>query len=179
MDFHIIPECHVDTNLIETLVPPERGGYNHQMGCPNVAKKMTEDKLLKDGFALGIIDKDKKEIDYAKSFDEIENRAQLRLLKHPLKNHYFIQIIPAMEKWIVENAEEVGIDLSDYGLPNDFNELRRYSKSVKTKKDDRFKRLFKEMKNQNASGVLLLSKWVKYLKQHPYNADLNFFKEEL
>jgi hypothetical protein len=60
MDFHIIPECYLDTNLIETLVPPEGDGYNHQMGCPNVAKKMTEGKALKDGFALGIIDKDKK-----------------------------------------------------------------------------------------------------------------------
>lgn len=24
----IIPECYIDTNLIETLVPPSRG-YNH------------------------------------------------------------------------------------------------------------------------------------------------------
>ena len=42
----------------------------------------------------------------------------------------------------------------------------------------RFKRLFKELKNQNASGVLLLSKWVTYLKLHPYDVDLNFFKED-
>ncbi len=177
MDFHIIPECYVDTNLIETIVPPERGGYNHQMGCPNVAKKMTEDKVLKGGFALGIIDKDKKEIDYAKGFDVIANTSQLILLKHPDKNHYFIQIIPAMEKWILYCANEVGIDMVEFGLPNDFNELRRYSKSVKTKKDDRFKRLFKSLIKQNATGVILLSKWIIYLKEHPYDADLDFFKE--
>ncbi len=175
MDFHIIPECYVDTNLIETIVPPERNGYNHQMGCTMVAKKMIEDKALKDGFALGIIDKDKKEIEYAKAFNEIVSTAQLTLLKHPTKNHYFIQIMPAMEKWIIQNAEAVGIDMLDFGLPNDFNELKRYSKSVKSKKDDHFKRLFKALKKQNATGVLLLSKWITYLKAHPYDADLDFF----
>jgi hypothetical protein len=175
MDFHIIPECYVDTNLIETIVPPEGNGYNHQMGCPNVAKKMTEDKALKDGFALGIIDKDKKEIAYAKGFDLIADAAQLILLKHPTKNHYFIQIVPAMEKWIIFQAAEVGIDLATYGLPDDFNELKHCSKTLKTKKDDRFKRLFKALIKEKATGVVLLAQWITYLKAHPYNADLDFF----
>jgi hypothetical protein len=175
MDFHIIPECYVDTNLIETLVPPERGGYNHQMGCPNVAKKMIE--ALRDDFALGIIDKDKKEIDYAKSFHLIADTGQLILLKHPTKPHYFIQIIPAMEKWIMYQANEVGIDLTDYGLPNDFNDLRHYSKTIKTKRDDRFKRLFKALIKANATAVVQLSIWVSYLKDHLYDAELSFFKD--
>ena len=178
MDFHIIPECYVDTTLIETIVPPKIG-YNHQMGCPNVAKKMTEDKFLKDDFALGIIDKDKKEIEYAKLFEEIADRNQLKLLKHPNKHHYFIVIIPAMEKWIMHNAEEVGVNLSDYDLPNDFEMLKKQSKSTKTKKDDRFRRLFKALKKQEASGVMLLMAWINYLKEHPYDADLDFFRYDM
>jgi hypothetical protein len=162
MDFHIITECYVDTNLIETIVPPEKGGYNHQMGCPNVAKKMTEDKALKEGFALGIIDKDKKKIAYAKTFNLVVDAEQLRLLKHPTKNHYFIQIVPA-------------IDMSTYGLPTNFNDLKYISKTLKSKKDVRFKQLFKDLLKENATGVVLLAKWINYLKEHPYNADLAFF----
>lgn len=36
----IIPECYVDTNLVETLVCP--AGCNHQKGCNQVAKVMQE-----------------------------------------------------------------------------------------------------------------------------------------
>ena len=44
MDLAIIPECFVDTNLIETLIPPI-SQYNHQKGCGTVTKVMKE-KLL-------------------------------------------------------------------------------------------------------------------------------------
>lgn len=39
VDF-VIPECYIDTNLVETLACP--GGYNHQKGCNQVAKIMQE-----------------------------------------------------------------------------------------------------------------------------------------
>lgn len=51
---HIIPECYIDTNLVETLVPTKKG-YNHQTGCNKVVGLMQNMKQLKDGFALGII----------------------------------------------------------------------------------------------------------------------------
>lgn len=37
---YIIPECYVDTNLVETLVCTY--GCNHQKGCNQVAKVMQE-----------------------------------------------------------------------------------------------------------------------------------------
>lgn len=40
-ELYIIPECYVDTNLIETLVPTAKG-YNHQKGCNNVVKVMKD-----------------------------------------------------------------------------------------------------------------------------------------
>ena len=45
-ELYIIPECYVDTNLIETLVPTAKG-YNHQKGCNNVVKVMKEKFGLK------------------------------------------------------------------------------------------------------------------------------------
>ncbi len=59
----------------------------------------------------------------------------------------------------------------------DLHILPKHTKVKTSSKDDNFKKLFKTMQNQNASGVLLLIKWITYLKTHPYNADLDFFKE--
>ncbi len=39
MDLSVLPECYVDTCLIETIVPPDKH-YNHQKGTGTVAKKM-------------------------------------------------------------------------------------------------------------------------------------------
>ncbi len=44
----IIPECYIDTNLVETLVCT--GGCNHQKGCNTVAKVM-QDKFGDSGFS--------------------------------------------------------------------------------------------------------------------------------
>ena len=178
MDLHIIPECYVDTNLIETLVPPDgRRGYNHQKGCPNVAKTMREHAQLKDGFAVGIIDKDKRELDYAEIFDIIVDNEQLQLLKHPEKHHYFIRIVPIMERFILTNAEEVGIDLKEYGLSSDLTTLCKMAKKIDSKDDAKFKRLFKDLKKKGASGVVKLADWVTYLKENNYNTDLEYFKD--
>ncbi|HUZ59506.1 MAG TPA: hypothetical protein VMU83_12065 [Hanamia sp.] len=104
MDQSIIPECFVDTNLIETLVPPT-GQYNHQKGCGTVAKVMKQ--RFADRFALGIIDRDKHEVDYLKEFNEICTSGSLILHKHKIKHHYIIQINPAIERFILKSVNEV------------------------------------------------------------------------
>ena len=64
---YIIPECYVDTNLVETLVC--KAGCNHQKGCNQVAKVMQE--KFADRFAVGIIDADKRKPGYLNNFNEI------------------------------------------------------------------------------------------------------------
>ena len=174
MDLHILPECYVDTNLVETIT---KSYYNHKHGCNNVVKAMLEANHLKDGFALGIVDEDKKILKYTQEFKVIADKGQLKLLKHPLKNHYLIYVVPAIEKWIIQNADEVNLHLSEYNLPHDYSELQKHTKVKTSSKDEDFKKLFKTLMKQNATGVILLSKWITYLKTHPYNTDLDFFKE--
>ena len=175
MDLHILPECHVDTNLVETIVPPTKSGYSHRNGCDNVVKAMLEAKGLKDGFALGIVDEDKKRLKYSEEFELIADRTYLKLLKHPLKDHYLIYIVPAVEKWIIYNADEVNINLSDFGFPHNFSELTKHTKVQDSSKNPKFKKLFKALIKAEASGMMLLHKWINYLKEHPYDANLDFF----
>jgi hypothetical protein len=79
-----MPECYADTLLIEILVP-SKGGYNHKFGCFNVEAEMKSGKL-KDQFAVGIIDKDKSQIEYLAEFDEIDKvEGSLILWRHDNK----------------------------------------------------------------------------------------------
>ncbi len=117
MDQSVLPECYIDTNLIETLVPPQKQ-YNHQKGCGTVTKIMRE--RFGDRFALGIIDKDKSEVDCLKEFIEVCNSGSLILHKHQTRHHYIIQINPAIERFSIADAIAVGVALADFGLPSDF-----------------------------------------------------------
>lgn len=108
-EFYIIPECYVDTNLIETLAPTPKG-YNHQKGCNNVVKVMKE--KLTDKFAVGIVDKDKRQISYVDEFEEITHTDSLYFYKHPDKAHFLIMIAPAVDCFILKCALESNVNIA-------------------------------------------------------------------
>lgn len=64
----IIPECNIDTNLVETLLKMinlERYNYDeyivqHSHGIGEVTRTMQTARNLKDSFALGVVDDDPK-----------------------------------------------------------------------------------------------------------------------
>src|SRR5712664_1456039 len=103
MEGSFVPECYFDTVLVRSILRIETA-LNHKKGCPNVVKAMKEGKL-KDTFAVGIVDKDKKELDYLNEFVGYEFD-KLVLFKHKSKHHYIIQLNPPIEKWIIEVADE-------------------------------------------------------------------------
>ena len=174
MDQSFIPECFVDTNLLETLVLPQKH-YNHQKGCGTVAKVMKDN--FSDRFAVGIIDKDKKEVKYLEEFEIIHASDSLILHKHLTRFHYIIQIVPAMERFILKNALECGLNLQDFDLPPDFILLKKESKKTTSKNDQRFKSLFKSLVKNEASEILRLSAWIRYLKEMTYQTDLAELKK--
>lgn len=174
MDLAIIPECYVDTNLTETLVPPQSRGYNHQKGCGTVTKVMKE--KFHDSFAIGIIDKDKNEVKYLEECDIIMKSGSLYLHKHKHRHHYLIQISPIIERMILNNAAACGINVKDYGLPSELEEFKKESKTETSKKDKRFKSLFKALKQAKAPDFEKLESWIKYLKDKTYTADMTDIK---
>ena len=173
MDLYVLPECYIDTKLVKVLVPP-RGKYNHQKGT-NVLKQM--DEILKDEFALGIVDEDVQDRHYAESFEVIYDLPfSLRLLKHRNRHHFLIYICPAVEKWIIAAADDATIVLTDHGLPHDFDKLRKISKSSKSENSDpyseNFQQLFIMLNQRKPNCVVVLSLWIKYLKDAKYAANL-------
>jgi len=174
MDNLIFPECFLDTMLIETLVFSTKG-YNHKKGCNMVCKVMNED--YSDCFALGILDDDgaNRRPPYSKEFIVINEQHQVMLFKHPQKHHYLI-FHPPIENWLLAQAKECNLALSDYSLPTDLKNLLKITKVASSKKDYRFRRLFSDLANQNAEGISVLKKWTSYLKDYNYKTDINILK---
>lgn len=170
MDLSVIPECYVDTNLVETLVPPQKQ-YNHQKGCGTVTKVMKEN--FKEGFAVCVIDKDIKEVDYLKEFTELAKSSGLILHKHcnKDKHHYVIQVSPAMEKFLFDCMEETDVSPSEYELSDGFDEFKKEAKTVTSKDDNKFKKLFKALRKKEDTEIIRLERLLKYLKEKNYNAD--------
>ena len=123
-----------------------------------------------DRFALGIIDKDKRQVSYLNEFTEAINCGSLILHKHKVKPHYIIQICPAIEEFFIANSLAEGISLEDYELPTDFDALKKESKTEQSKKDYRFKNLFKAIKKTGNADFKKLANWVEYLRDNTYTA---------
>ena len=171
-ELYIIPECFIDTNCIETLVPTTKG-YNHQNGCNTVVKIMQE--KLKDNFAIGIIDKDKKQVKYVDDFDEIAHTESLYLYKHPSKPHFLIMIYPAMDSFILKCASETNVAMEKFGLPSDLKSFTKRTKQVTSKEDAAFKKLFNAIKA--AKEIIILKNWIKYLKLKQYEVNCEELKK--
>lgn len=172
INYHIIPECYLDTNLVETIVPPQKfkssQGYNHQHTCNDVVKLIRTQ--LNDNFAVGIVDRDKRKLEHTDDFELWVSKQHLELHVRNNKNHYLIFHKP-IEQWLLDEAALYGISLVNHDLPATLKELTKISKREAIKTDQRFKNLFRDLKAQNTSGINLLAKWIEHLKANPYNAD--------
>lgn len=172
-DLDIIPECYIDTNIVEFLLNNTKGnktdGVNHQKGCNTVANNIQKNKQTCNGFALGVIDSDKRQPSYIKEFREIGHYGHIKLMKHHTKNHFFIMIEPAMDSLILSCAAEVGVNMEDYDLASELKDFTKITKDVDSKKDSRFKRLFNDIKG--AKEFILFGNLLSYLKNHKYDYD--------
>jgi hypothetical protein len=165
----VIPECYIDTNLVETLVC--HGGCNHQKGCNHVTGIMQT--KFADRFAVGIIDADKRRPQYVNEFKEVAATQHIQLLRHPQKQHFIILLHPAADGFILACAADAGIDMSHFNLSPNLKEFTAQTKNVMSDKDFRFKQLFRAM--ENSGEMKLLKSVLSYLVTHTYqssNTDL-------
>lgn len=171
-----VPECYIDTNLAEYLLGVK--GVNHQHSCNEVARAMNNGRL-KDAFAVGMIDHDKRMPTYFKdNFKEVGKSEEFALLKHKSKQQYVIvtgkKEFDAMDQFILDCANDAGVDLSEYGLPSELDGFKKVTKQVTSNNDSRFKRLFAALKE--TEGMSRLRKILHYLNDNGYKADLQTLK---
>jgi len=168
-----MPECCLDTNLVEVLLE-RSNSVNHKKGNSSIVEKMNDPRLV-DGFVVAVIDDDKIKVKGLEELDKINRlwRNGLKLYKHPDRKHFYVQISPAIERWIMNECSKAGIVLSEYGLPDGLKALVDM-KSLTQRSDERFKRLFRDMlANENCDEINELKRWLVFLRDNNYNSNLD------
>lgn len=161
---HIMPECFVDTNLIEYLL---NAGVNHQHCCSKVVGQLNT--TFADKFAIGIIDKDKVQLGYIRECNIIAQTEHLTLMKHRERHQYLITIAPAVDKFVLDCAKRQMVNVENFGLPGDLKKFTDESKRVSSNSDPRFKSLFAAIKDNNEIRSLKMA--LKYLCENNYSSN--------
>lgn len=160
----IIPECYIDTNLVETLVCHD--GCNHQKGCNHVARIMQT--KFAGRFAVGVIDADKRQPGYVAEFHEIATSEHLKLLRHNNRPHFIILISPAADGFILSCASNAEVDITQYGLSPKLKEFTAQTKNVMSNKNPRFKQLFRSL--EDSGEIKLMKILLAYLSATTYQS---------
>lgn len=167
---HVMPECFVDTNLIEYLL---NAGVNHQHCCSKVVGQLKS--TFADKFAIGIIDKDKVQLGYIQECDVIAQTEHLTLMKHRERHQYLITIAPAIDKFVLDCAQEQMVDVKAFCLPDELRRFTNETKRVSSNSDPRFKSLFEAIKNNNEMQSLKMA--LTYLCEKQYSSDSTYLRE--
>ena len=77
-------------------------------------------------------------------------------------------VTPAMDGFLLKCAEELDINMEEYGYTSELKEFTSITKSVTSKNDSGFKKLFKAL--NDASEMIVLKKWLKYLREKQYQS---------
>lgn len=173
IELSIIPECYVDTKVAEIVGQAARK-YNHQHGCGDVARVLKT--KFSDTTAIGIIDEDKNKgpaAKYFSEFAEVVQQNELILRKHKSKPQYLIVVCPEIEKWLVNEANGVGIALSGYNLPDNLKGFKELTKTQNIDRNIDFYRFIKALIRKEAVGIITLRKWIELYKENKLDSLIN------
>lgn len=128
-NLQILPECYADTALVSLFVP-DRLVVVHIFGIPNVAKEMQEAMGQEDaGVRIGVVDNDKRVPPYLLTFETVFEQNKVFLKRKGMTDQYLIVIDKAIESFLLWNAEQVNLNVIDYGFIND---VKLFGKALKT-----------------------------------------------
>ena len=69
---------------------------------------------------------------------------------------------------IIDSAAEIGLDLKEYGLSSDLNQLKKLTKKVSSNTDKTFTRLFKNL--GASSDFSVMTKTLNYLIDNKFKS---------
>lgn len=129
---------------------------NTGLGIGDTLNKIEQN--FKNRFAVGIVDDDKRKPKLFDAYSEqLKTQDSLRLMQKPKSSHYLIVVEPAIEKWLLENAEKVDVT-SPFVVLKD---LQRVTKNeIEVVKNQSFKQFLSDLNNANAPGFVTMADWM-------------------
>jgi hypothetical protein len=104
-------------------------------------------RLSRTSNSKGLVDEDplSRQPKYISKLKAISDKYEIKLLSDEKAKNNLIVLCPTLEGWILKVAEEVGIDISEYDLPNDADSLHK----VINLKPKNFTKLMEDIKQES------------------------------
>ncbi|MCX9012063.1 MAG: hypothetical protein OIN66_13195 [Candidatus Methanoperedens sp.] len=114
-------ECYTDKALVMALGIHKKEIY-HSGSKGNVCRN-----LAKNSRARGLVDEDPSSAQpgYIGKLRLLSLEHEIKLMHDEKSRNYLIVLCPRLEDWVLKAAKEVKVDVEDYGLPDDAEELHR------------------------------------------------------
>lgn len=166
--YDVYPECNVDTNLVGYVI----GGYPKHKSCCNEVVKAVNGA---DGFAVGIIDDDKRRATMDEGFKEYElveevdgENRHVRLFIHEDGKRYLFTVKPAMDKLIFDATKSQNVDLAENGYARTLDGFKKETKRIQAATDPKLRNLFSKIIDY--PELKRLRNTLKYLMIEQYDA---------
>jgi hypothetical protein len=178
-----VPECFFDTVLFKKILRTNKK-LKHVHGCNNVVNRfriVNEKKGdLYDRFGVGMVDRDKIELDYLVKCEQVFTHRNLILWKYPGKPHYIIQLNPPLEKWVLQVLTESKINIEDLGYSSNLKKLKRQLKDdIDDEENEKLNAIINKIVNSNHPVVEKLKTILLYLKEKTLQANIEELKKLL
>ena len=140
----IYVECYPDKALVSSFGIPKRK-IKHAYAKGNVCNRLEKSKSSK-----GLVDEDplSAQPTYIKKLKLLSDEHEIKLLYDEKKQNHLIVLCPRLEEWILKAAKEAKVDVGNYGLPDDADELHKII-SAKPRKPRRFENLIADIKKRS------------------------------
>lgn len=114
---------------------------------------------------VGIADFDKgKSLEFFNEFELCADPDNIILKKRPDFKQYIIFIKPkAIERWILDSADNVNIKPEDYKLPSEMKKFKKQTKSVNVSKNENLKKFIRAVKKKKAEPFVFLQEILQKL----------------
>lgn len=159
MNLEILPECYADTLLVETI---QFKKPNHCSSIGEVSRIMQ--KFYTNRVAVGVIDKDKPGTipSYFTEFELLLSSDEMELSWHPDTKHFIIVVAPALEQWLLNTAESLGISADKYGFGN-LKKLKRATKSERAGENEKLKQFLNNLWQKKHSPLQKMNAWIELI----------------
>ena len=142
--------------LFQLFVP--KGVSIQKAGTISAIPKNMQQAILKVDTVIGVIDNDKRQPLYFNHFKEISDENSVILKqkfeKGTATNEFLIILKPAVEKFIIENIQQIDLKLLEKA--NNFNLFKDRMKSREVENDTEIIQFLRKLKKKNSIGFQTL-----------------------
>ena len=132
-------------------------------------------------FAIGIIDADKRMATLDRGFEKYDSGCEadgenvhITMYIHSDRKRFMFTVKPAMDKFLLDAAKQLGINLKDAGYPSTLEAFKKETKRIQAAEDPKLRNLFAMILDNEE--LQRFRNTLKYLMKKQYDVDIDIAK---